>query len=96
MTEVSHTGNRGRRNELLGKVVSDKMNKTITVEVYRQIKHPRLGKFMKRSQKFKAHDEKNEAMAGDKVLIFETRALSKTKRWKLAKIVERDETAGAE
>ena len=88
--------NRGRKNELIGYVVSDKMDKTISVEVFRQVKHTRLGKYIKRSRKFKAHDEKNEAQAGDKVLIVENRALSKTKRWNLSKVLERDERLRAE
>ena len=64
------------------------MNKTIGVEVSRQFKHKRYGKYIRRSTVFKAHDEKNEAKMGDTVCIFETRALSKTKRWKLAKIIQ--------
>lgn len=80
---------RGRRKEAVGKVVSDKMNKTITVQVYRLVKHPMYNKFIRSSSTFKAHDEKNEAKLGDKVLIYETRPLSKTKRWKLSQIVEK-------
>ncbi len=88
--------NRGRRNEVLGTVVSDKMDKTITVEVYRKVRHPRYNKYIRRSSKFKAHDEKNEAKAGDKVVIFETRALSKSKRWRLAKVISHEEGAVAQ
>lgn len=82
---------RGRRTEVIGKVVSDKMNKTITVEIFRLEKQSQYKKYIKRSSKFKAHDEKNEAKVGDTVLITETRALSKTKRWKLSKILGHDE-----
>ncbi|MGE0761819.1 MAG: 30S ribosomal protein S17 [Bdellovibrionales bacterium] len=80
---------RGRRNEVVGQVVSDKMNKTIAVEVYRLVKHAKYTKYVKRSSIFKAHDEKNEAHVGDKVLISATRPLSKTKRWSLVKVLEK-------
>lgn len=79
---------RGRRNEVVGNVVSNKMQKTIIVEIVRRVKHPRYGKFLKTTSKFVAHDEKSEAKIGDKVLIFETRPLSKTKRWKLSQVIE--------
>lgn len=82
---------RGRKNEVVGHVISDKMDKTITVQIYRKVRHPRFGKYVKRSTKFKAHDEKNEASLGDQVLIHATRAFSKTKYWKLSKIIKRDE-----
>lgn len=81
--------NRGRLNEFTGTVVSDKMDKTITVEVSRFTKHQRYGKYVTSFTTFKVHDEKNEAAKGDKVLIYETRPLSKTKRWKLAQIIEK-------
>ena len=71
-----------------GKVISDKMNKTIAVLIYRQVKHERYGKFIRQTSVFKAHDENNEAKTGDKVSIFETRRLSKTKRWKLSKMAK--------
>lgn len=80
---------RGRRNEMVGKVVSDKMDKTISVSVSRLVKHKRYGKYIRKNSVFKAHDEGNTARTGDKVRIFETRALSKTKRWKLAKVEEK-------
>ncbi len=83
---------RGRRKEAVGKVISNKMNKTITVQIYRLVKHPMYNKFMRSSSVFKAHDENNEAKIGDKVLIYETRPLSKTKRWMLAQIVEKAKT----
>ena len=86
---------RGRRNEVTGTVISDKMDKTIAVEVYRLVKHPKYGKYIRRSAVFKAHDEGNSAKTGDKVRIFETRPLSKSKRWKLVEVVERSKTEGA-
>ncbi len=72
-----------------GKVVSDKMDKTITVLVERRVKHPIYGKFMTRSTKLHAHDESNECNAGDVVTISESRPLSKTKSWQLLRIEER-------
>ncbi len=80
---------RGRRKEEVGVVISDKMDKTITVQTFRSVMHPKYKKFVKKTSVFKAHDEKNEAKVGDKVRIFETRPLSKTKRWKLGEIVEK-------
>ncbi len=79
---------RGRKNTLTGKVISDKMNKTISVLVYNSVPHPKYKKYTKKSSVFKVHDEKGEAKEGDLVSIFETRPLSKTKRWKLVKILE--------
>ena len=79
---------RGRRIEVVGEVVSDKMQKTISVMVYRQIQHAKYGKYLKRSSVFKAHDEKEQAKTGDIVKILETRPLSKTKRWTLVEVVE--------
>ena len=76
-----------------GTVVSNKMNKTITVLVERRVKHPIYGKYIRRSKKIHAHDENNEAQVGDLVRIMETRPLSKTKRWRLAKIVQQGELA---
>ena len=78
---------RGRRNVLTGQVVSDKMDKTISVLIYRLVKHPKYKKYIKKTSIFKAHDEHNKAKVGDKVCIFETKALSKTKRWKLIELV---------
>jgi small subunit ribosomal protein S17 len=77
------------RKERVGLVVSDKMDKTVTVAIERRVKHPIYGKFVKTTKKFKVHDEKNESKAGDTVKIMETRPLSKTKRWRLVEIVER-------
>jgi small subunit ribosomal protein S17 len=80
---------RNFRKEKVGKVVSNKMQKTITVTVDRKVKHPIYGKFVNKTTKFKAHDEKNEAGMGDTVRIMETRPLSKDKRWRLVEIVEK-------
>jgi small subunit ribosomal protein S17 len=80
---------RNLRKEKVGIVVSDKMDKTISVLVERRIKHPKYGKFLKKSTKFMAHDEKGEAGMGDTVRIMETRPLSKNKRWRLVEIIER-------
>ncbi len=72
-----------------GKVVSDKMDKTITVLISRRVKHPVYGKYMSKSSKVKAHDENNECKMGDLVTVSESRPLSKTKTWTLVKIEER-------
>lgn len=77
------------RKERVGVVISDKMDKSITVAVQRQIKHPIYGKFIKKTTKLMAHDEENDANQGDTVRIMETRPLSKKKRWRLAEIIER-------
>ncbi len=82
------TNTRGRKIEVVGEVISDKMDKTISVLIYRMVKHPKYGKYVKKTSVFKAHDEKNQAKAGDIVKIRETRPLSKTKRWTLAEVVE--------
>lgn len=74
---------------LTGKVVSDKMDKTITVLIERRVKHPIYGKYVKRSTKLHAHDETNESRIGDLVTIRETRPLAKTKAWTLVEVVER-------
>ncbi|MEC5205158.1 MULTISPECIES: 30S ribosomal protein S17 [Vogesella] len=74
---------------LTGKVVSDKMDKTVTVLVERKVKHPIYGKVIRRSKKFHAHDENNEFRAGDIVVISETRPLSKTKTWAVTALVEK-------
>ena len=89
MADAKKANQRGRRNEVIGTVVSDKMDKTVTVKVYRQVKHPKYGKYIRLTSTFKAHDEKNEAKQGDRVKIFEARPMSKTKSWKLAEVVER-------
>jgi small subunit ribosomal protein S17 len=80
---------RTQRKERVGLVVSNKMEKSIVVEVQRRVKHTKYGKFVKRSSKFMAHDEKNECNPGDTVRIMETRPLSKNKCWRLVEILER-------
>jgi small subunit ribosomal protein S17 len=80
---------RNERKERVGKVTSNKMQKTITVAVDRKVKHPIYGKFVNKTTKFKAHDEENSAGIGDTVRIMETRPLSKDKRWRLVEIVEK-------
>ena len=82
---------RGLRKERTGVVISAAMNKTIVVRVERKKRHPLYGKEMRQIQKFYAHDEENSAKAGDKVVITETRPLSKLKRWRLVKILEAGE-----
>ena len=80
---------RGLRKKRLGKVVSDKMDKTIVVAVETKVRHPLYGKTVNRTTKFKAHYENNTAKIGDRVLIMETRPLSKDKRWRLVEVVEK-------
>ena len=80
---------RALRKVKTGKVVSDKMNKTIVVAVEKRVRHPLYGKTLKLTTKFKAHDENNEAKIGDTVEIMETRPLSKEKRWRLVEITEK-------
>lgn len=80
---------RNLRKTKLGVVSSNKMDKTITVNVERKVKHPLYGKFVKKTTKFHAHDEKNECSIGDTVKIMESRPLSKTKRWRLVEVVEK-------
>ncbi|MBN1777179.1 MAG: 30S ribosomal protein S17 [Clostridiales bacterium] len=80
---------RALRKTRVGKVVSDKMDKTVVVEVTTRVRHPLYGKIMNQSTKLKVHDEKNECGIGDTVSVMETRPLSKTKRWRLVEIVEK-------
>ena len=80
---------RNLRKTRVGKVVSDKMDKTIVVAIETSVKHPLYGKIVKRTYKLKAHDENNECKIGDKVKVMETRPLSKEKRWRLAEIIEK-------
>jgi small subunit ribosomal protein S17 len=80
---------RGRRKVRIGTVVSDKMDKTIVVAVESRVKHKLYGKIIKRTRKFKAHDENNECRIGDRVRIMETRPLSKEKRWRLVEIIQK-------
>ncbi len=79
---------RGQKKWVVGIVSSNKMNKTITVKVEKLVKHPLYGKYVKRVTVYKAHDEENKAKVGDKVEIMETRPLSKTKHWRLVRILE--------
>ena len=80
---------RNLRKTRTGKVVSDKMDKTIVVAIEYNVKHPLYGKIVKRTYKLKAHDENNECRIGDRVRVMETRPLSKDKRWRLVEIVEK-------
>lgn len=80
---------RNLRKEKIGLVVSNKMEKSIVVQVERRVKHPKYGKFVKKTSTFAAHDENNECGVGDTVRISETRPLSKTKCWRLVEIIER-------
>ncbi len=80
---------RNFRKTRTGVVTSNKMTKTVTVAVERKVKHPLYGKFVKKTTKFHAHDEKNECTIGDIVKIMETRPLSKTKRWRLVEVIEK-------
>lgn len=89
MEAQNATLTRNLRKTRIGVVSSNKMDKTITVNVERKIKHPLYGKFLKKTTKFHAHDEKNECSIGDTVKIMETRPLSKTKRWRLVEVVEK-------
>lgn len=83
---------RGRTQEVVGEVVSDKMSKTISVLIFRRVPHSRYGKYVKRTSVFKAHDEQNQAKVGDVVKIRMCRPLSKTKRWKLVEVIQKART----
>ncbi|HEY3329660.1 MAG TPA: 30S ribosomal protein S17 [Capsulimonadaceae bacterium] len=87
-TETTETA-RGRRKTREGIVTSDKMDKTIVVTVTNLVRHPLYGRILKRTKKFKAHDETNDAHIGDTVEIMETRPLSKDKNWRLLRVIER-------
>ena len=80
---------RNLSNVRIGKVVSDKMDKTVVVAIEDHIKHPLIGKIVKRTYKLKAHDEQNECGIGDTVRVMETRPLSKTKRWRVVNVIEK-------
>ena len=88
-TTTATTTPRGFRKTREGYVVSDKMNKTVTVEVEDRVQHPLYGKTIRRTKKVKAHDEANSAGVGDRVLLMETRPLSATKRWRVVQIIEK-------
>jgi small subunit ribosomal protein S17 len=87
--ETGSPETRGRRKLRLGKVVSDKMDKTVVVMIERLVKHPDYGRYVRRRSKFKVHDEKNECKEGDIIRFMETRPLSKDKRWRFVEFVER-------
>ena len=91
MEQTNKTG--GHRKERVGEVVSNKMTKTIVVRVERRFPHPQFKKVITRYKKFYAHDEKSEAKPGDRVRIEETRPLSRTKRWRLVEVVDRNTEA---
>ena len=80
---------RGIRKTRVGMVVSDKMDKTVVVEIRTRVRHPLYGKIMNRTTKLKAHDENNECGVGDRVLVMETRPLSREKRWRVVEIIEK-------
>ena len=89
MTEPAKTEVAKAARAVTGRVVSNKMQKTITVQVERRLQHPMYGKFLTRRTKLHAHDEKNESKEGDLVMIEQCRPLSKTKTWRLVKVIER-------
>ena len=89
MTNPPRDAARGSRKTRVGVVVSDKMQKTVVVAIERRYPHPFYGKLVTRTKRVKAHDEENAAKVGDRVLIMETRPLSKDKRWRVVEIVER-------
>lgn len=82
---------RNMRKVQVGRVVSDKMDKTVVVAIETLVRHPLYGKIVKRTKKFKAHDEENTCRVGDKVRVMETRPLSKEKRWRVVEILEREQ-----
>jgi len=82
-------GERGQRKTLVGTVVSDKMDKTVVVEVERLTMDPRFRKYVRRRKRYKAHDEKRQCKVGDKVMIIESRPLSREKRWRVLKMIEK-------
>jgi small subunit ribosomal protein S17 len=88
-TTAASSGKRGFRKTREGLVVSDKMDKTVVVEVEDRVQHPRYGKTIRRSSKLQAHDETNTCGQGDRVLLMETRPLSATKRWRVVEILEK-------
>ena len=88
---VEQTDERGRRKVRVGKVVSDKMDKTVVVVIERLVKHPEYKRYVRRRSRFKVHDEKNECKVGDVIRFMETRPLSRDKRWRLVDFVQRVE-----
>ena len=89
MSDSGTASSRGYRKVREGLVVSDKMDKTVVVEVEDRVKHPKYGKVIRRTKKYKAHDGENACGVGDRVLLMETRPLSATKRWRVAEILEK-------
>ena len=89
MTETAKAPEAKSQRQLTGTVVSDKMNKTVTVLVERQVMHPTIGKVVSRTKKYHAHNEGNDAKVGDKVVIEECRPISKSKAWKVTRVAER-------
>jgi small subunit ribosomal protein S17 len=89
MTEATATETRGQRKVRVGRVVSDRMEKTVVVSIERLVKHPVYGRYVRRRSKFKVHDEKNECRVGDLIRFSETRPMSKDKRWRFVEFVER-------
>lgn len=91
MTDRNTAEESTQQRTITGKVVSDKMNKTIVVQVERKVRHPQYGKYVRRFSKMYVHDEDNASKTGDVVKIEQTRPLSKTKRWKLVEVLKREE-----
>ena len=89
MSETNNTQERGLRKTRIGVVVSDKMDKTVTIQIKTRVRHPLYGKIMNQTSKLKVHDENNEAGIGDRVEIMETRKISKQANWRLVKILEK-------
>jgi small subunit ribosomal protein S17 len=89
MTEAQKAKPAANQRSLTGTVVSDKMDKTVTVLVERQVMHPTIGKVIKRTKKYHAHNDNNDARQGDRVVIEECKPLSKTKAWRVARVAER-------
>jgi small subunit ribosomal protein S17 len=89
MEKVTAMNKRGMKRQLIGVVISDKMDKTVVVQVQRFVKHGAYHKFLRRRARFAAHDADNACKQGDRVLITESRPLSKTKKWRVSKIVEK-------
>lgn len=89
MSDITSAAARPFRKRRVGVVVSDKMDKTVVVAIQDRVKHPLYKKIVKRTYKLKAHDERNECGVGDKVLVMETRPISREKRWRLVEIIEK-------
>ena len=92
-SKIADSSRRGQRRTLTGVVTSDKMQKTVVVQVTRRVRTPKFGKYVSRRVKYKVHSENNDYHIGDKVVIIESRPLSKDKRWRVQKLIERARTA---